>query len=335
MSTLIMFAVILFVASVVAQKKRRCLNARVGARPRPLFGGFAFLVVGALVLYWLAAPRSDSRVEHVARLVQERILDVQEELAIHNGTPLDRARQVHAYAQGRAIVEREKVKQMIANAATKVTDDNIKILNVTAQDGSGDEDPKQTGDTKLPAEADVSTPPAAPRPKWVDEPTGLVNGVYYKNVSSGPYATVAGCDEALPAELNIAVDQFIDSYLGSGASHLVHLPLGYVQDELVKARYEETSDFSIGPMKNVHVQLVFDGKAREVIKRRYQNALADVRMKEVAIGAGSVLLLLGAMFSYLKLDTATRGYYTGRLRVATALAILGGGAAVFSLVRHL
>jgi hypothetical protein len=32
--------------------------------------------------------------------------------------------------------------------------------------------------------------------------------------------------------------------------------------------------------------------------------------------------LLGTLFSYFKIDTATRGYYTGRLQFVTAGAIL-------------
>ena len=37
---------------------------------------------------------------------------------------------------------------------------------------------------------------------------------------------------------------------------------------------------------------------------------------------GLVLALLGTMFGYLKIDTATRGYYTRRLQLVSTLAIL-------------
>jgi purine-cytosine permease-like protein len=49
---------------------------------------------------------------------------------------------------------------------------------------------------------------------------------------------------------------------------------------------------------------------------------------QTGLGAGAVLLLLGTMFSYLKLDTETRGYYTGRLQFGAAgviLAIIAAG----------
>ena len=43
---------------------------------------------------------------------------------------------------------------------------------------------------------------------------------------------------------------------------------------------------------------------------------------QTGLGVGIVILLLSTMFSYFKLDTATRGYYTGRLQFAAAAAIL-------------
>ena len=47
--------------------------------------------------------------------------------------------------------------------------------------------------------------------------------------------------------------------------------------------------------------------------------------------SGGVLLLVGSIFSYFRLDNATRGYYTGRLQflmAAAILAIVGAGALV-------
>jgi hypothetical protein len=48
-----------------------------------------------------------------------------------------------------------------------------------------------------------------------------------------------------------------------------------------------------------------------------------------AAGVGLLLAFVGTVFGYLKLDTATRGYYSGRLRFVAGLALLAivGGAA--------
>jgi hypothetical protein len=321
-SIILTLGLILTVVSIMAQRGRRSLNHKLGAHHRPLFGPFAIILI-CLVGYFMFVKDRPAKVEfaHPQFGAYDWMRDMQEDLAIHRGTRFEDAHRT----MRKIAVEREKVRRMIDDAATAEKDEIVKVSSDDAK-----VDPAVV-------EAEDSTPPAppAPRPKWLDEPTGLVNGVYYRTVVAGPYATRAACEEAMPAELNAAVDQFVDSYLGPGASQIVHLPLSYIKDEIAKQEYEETYSASFGPMKNLHRQLAFDRKVCEVLKQRYHNALAEVRMKEFAIGAGGVLLLLGTMFSYLKLDTATRGYYTGRLRLATALAILGGGAAAFSLVRHL
>jgi uncharacterized integral membrane protein len=46
------------------------------------------------------------------------------------------------------------------------------------------------------------------------------------------------------------------------------------------------------------------------------------RLRGLALGFGAVLCLLSVVFGYFRLDTATRGYYTGRLQFLAATAIL-------------
>ena len=43
----------------------------------------------------------------------------------------------------------------------------------------------------------------------------------------------------------------------------------------------------------------------------------------VGVGAVSILGLVGLVFALLKVDTATKGYYTKRLFIGVPLAILG------------
>jgi hypothetical protein len=66
---------------------------------------------------------------------------------------------------------------------------------------------------------------------------------------------------------------------------------------------------------------------------RWSQIRARSRLAQAGLGIGVIVLLLGTMFSYFKLDTATRGYYTGRLQFATAGTILTLVAASVLLVR--
>ena len=86
-------------------------------------------------------------------------------------------------------------------------------------------------------------------------------------------------------------------------------------------------------MNQVHAQLVFDDKFRDEIEHRWSEVTSKSRLAQTGLGAGVVLLLLSTLFSYFKVDTATKGYYTGRLQFATAGAILALVAASVLLAK--
>ena len=68
-------------------------------------------------------------------------------------------------------------------------------------------------------------------------------------------------------------------------------------------------------------------------KRIQRNAQIEHRLLEVAGGTAAVMLVLGAVFGYLKLDTLTRGYYTRRLQLAAGVVILTVAAGTVYVVR--
>ncbi|MEX2560587.1 MAG: hypothetical protein WD403_11770 [Pirellulales bacterium] len=53
------------------------------------------------------------------------------------------------------------------------------------------------------------------------------------------------------------------------------------------------------------------------------------------MGAGWLLGVLATFFGYLKLDTLSRGYYSGRLRFAAAAMILTQAVVAALMVRGL
>ena len=75
-------------------------------------------------------------------------------------------------------------------------------------------------------------------------------------------------------------------------------------------------------MEQVHALLEFDQSFRDELRQHWAGRIADSRLYQIGLGAGAALLLLGSVFSYFRLDNATRGYYTGRLQFLTAAAIL-------------
>ena len=169
----------------------------------------------------------------------------------------------------------------------------------------------------LPCRANSLRPGSPRRPGSSD--------TYFTTVVVGPYKTIRECEERLPAELQDATSAYIDSYLGAGASKVVHIPPAYIQDHLVKDRYVEEfqSDTpTVGTMSNLHVRLGFDRRFKTQLQRMHRDADVENRLLSVAGGAGMVLVVLGTLFGYLKLDTMRRGYYTRRLQFAAAAVIL-------------
>jgi hypothetical protein len=182
------------------------------------------------------------------------------------------------------------------------------------------------------APSSISRP--SDRPPWVEAPTDRKADVHKFAVSSGPHARRSDCVKALNDDIERVVAEYIDDHLGVGsASKLVHYDLKTIKDRFVADTYEEDVVFSIGEMKQMYAQLKFDKPFRTELDQRWHEIKASSRLLQVGLFGGSVLGFLGLVFGYLKLDTATRGYYTGRLQFGAVAAILGLAAAGVFLAR--
>lgn len=175
----------------------------------------------------------------------------------------------------------------------------------------------------------------AQRPAWVDQPPSRNGGKAVFTVTAGPHATDELCQRELNTQLRNAVDAHIDSFIGQpGAGRRVGLSVAYIRDRLVKDQYAETVQASFGPMRNVHALVEIDEDAHRLIAEQYQQALMQARLGYTAGSFGLVLVVLATAFGYLKLDTLTKGYYSGRLKVAATAVILTAAAAAALAVRQ-
>jgi hypothetical protein len=162
------------------------------------------------------------------------------------------------------------------------------------------------------------------RPDWVDRPAMLEEQTYRVEVKSGLYVTPAECQRGLNAAIAAAVERYVTIYFGDErAAALVNLEPAYLRQHLIRQPlYAETVDASVGPMQQLHALLEFDDEMRAELHRLWRQAFVSDRLRYVG-GAFSLLLAaIAAAWGYLKLDLATRGAYTRRLRWAAALAIL-------------
>jgi len=213
--------------------------------------------------------------------------------------------------------------------------DGSVVTTSSSDEPASDDEAAETGDDEhLTIQIKPDQVIIPPRPeqvaKWVESEKVRTGSVHTTAISSGPQDNERECRRALDEELMKAVDEYVDEYLGGvyaeklKASSLVGYDLGYIRRELVRPEniFHEEIQFSFGPMQQMHALVEFDDAFREGLDERWRGRVAMVRMMGTALAFGFVLALLGVVTGYFRVDTATRGYYTGRLQFSAAMVIL-------------
>ncbi len=144
----------------------------------------------------------------------------------------------------------------------------------------------------------------------------------------GPYLTQQECLAVADSEVRQAVARYDDWYLSSryGGAHgkLVRAP-GYELELNDSDRcFHEVKESRLlnEPMHSLHVRVEFPPSYRQQLDSCWQETTIARRLTRVAVFSGAVLVLLGMLYLYLRLDLATGGFYTRRLQCGVAAAIL-------------
>ncbi|MFV2069595.1 MAG: hypothetical protein ACC645_21735 [Pirellulales bacterium] len=208
-----------------------------------------------------------------------------------------------------------------------------------------------SGKTGMAAEqpdaAAADTRPSGDIPTWVRTTPKLVGSVYRRTIVSDPFSTDRECQQQLDDEMMLITCQYIDDLLGlrprSGLRdeaqdmtrahrRLAHMKItpAYLRQTICKDEYHETVDTPVnelagadmGRMRRIHLLMEFDGDVRADIKDRWREAELAGRLSTVGGGVALLIGCIAVVFGYLKLDTATKGYYTRRLQLAAGLATI-------------
>jgi hypothetical protein len=216
-----------------------------------------------------------------------------------------------------------------------------------SSDSSDSSDPSDSSDQTDPSDPsdrliiDVEPEPGGiyipPRPAWVESDDVRQGDVHTTAVSSGPHETERDCRRYLDRELKRAVDAYVDWYLGRvygdrfQASSFVNYDVSSIRGQLVRPDgvHHEVIQVSFGPMHQMHALVEFDGRfrseldgRRSELDRHWREWMVTGRLWGTALGFGVVLALLGIFCGFFRADTATRGFYTGRLQLLAAVGIL-------------
>ncbi|HWB12466.1 MAG TPA: hypothetical protein VG826_24790 [Pirellulales bacterium] len=176
--------------------------------------------------------------------------------------------------------------------------------------------------TAASAEASTDEPTGPRRPAWMDAPMGRVGDVYRTRATAGPWMSRTECERELADVLRDAVSTYADQLLGQGRGRFVNLPMSYILQNIVRGEWEERRQDTIHTMTSLHELLEFDREANQAIEASYHHSVVQSRLGYLLAGGGALVGLLTIVLGYLKLDTLTRGYYTGRLRLTALAAIL-------------
>jgi hypothetical protein len=173
------------------------------------------------------------------------------------------------------------------------------------------------------------------RPAWLESGPTYDGELFKVAVRGGPYPSLRKCESDLEQEIKLAVAEFTNDHLR--AAHAATFISYSLKDlhtrKVVREQFSEQLGTSLGLMNQMHAQLVFDDRFRDELDGRWAEIRSKSRLTQTGLGTGIVLLLLGTLYSFLKLDTATRGYYTGRLQFAAATTILALVAASVLLMK--
>ena len=196
--------------------------------------------------------------------------------------------------------------------------------------------PPTSPDDKAPSTAELTAEPtvessvdehpllSSAAPDWIRRGSYREGEVDYRLVSAGP-AYLQRVSEAELNELMVEItNRYIDERLGSRASDYVSYELKTIRERCLVTDhyYHDLQKYDVGPMYQSYAQLQFDEPFRQELDQRWRSARKRQRLVHagfISVGVFGVLLL---GYGYLRLDHATRGFYTGRLQFVAGLAAI-------------
>lgn len=162
------------------------------------------------------------------------------------------------------------------------------------------------------------------RPAWLEMAPAFERGEMKVAVRGGPYQKARDCEADLEHQVQQVVRDFIREHLHSDVAPTL---LTYTLKDLrtkhvVQQEFSEQLATRFGVMSQVHAQLVFDQSFQNELDDRWQEIRSKSRLLQLGLGVGVLMLFLATLFGFLRIDTATRGSYTGRLQFGAAAMIL-------------
>ena len=177
---------------------------------------------------------------------------------------------------------------------------------------------------------------ASSRPAWIELSEQNKLPLHTDVIKSTPWATV---EEARTEALEMAAVRALD-FAAESAPKLKNswkVPTWLVADQMLREPIfveEFDWDFSatLAPMHRAYAYLDLSPDKRDLLLGTWRQELMHRRMNQIGGGLGFVVICLITLVTYLRLDDATRGYYSRWLGTAAAAAVAGSAAALYTWI---
>lgn len=300
--------------------------------------GLGALLLAGLLLPMIAYRRSAVQVQHgeaASRMheLEMRHWEIAPPIQVH---PQLAPPQAAPPAPAAQMEMQEVPAYMLPAEVSTEAEVSADVASPSDESSSSDESWGEKKESAPSATAEAVT--STPRPEWMKEAlTPTRDFVERRVIHIERYSTIDELQTELPEQLRVAMTEFMAKNIDYSAPDLVKLPPGYVVDHGILAdRWTEVipeHEHSLGrPMYSLHVLLQFDKNVRNDLQLRYEQAKVGYRLGAFGVGGGLLLSLLATLYGYLKLDTLTKGFYTGRLRLAAGLTGASAATAAAALM---
>ncbi|MFO0896699.1 MAG: hypothetical protein U0836_04640 [Pirellulales bacterium] len=201
--------------------------------------------------------------------------------------------------------------------------------------------PVPTAQPEIPAGAKV----VEKAPDWIHEPAHFdpTNYTYTHVVKSGTATTPFELNRKLNQEITDVTRLYLSEAIDPAAAGL-QVPIEYLRQKVVKQQHTESvrRQFN-GPagfddpgavtyVQETWARLEYGPDVKRDLSLMWDQHVAERRLWQVG-GVGALVMgVLASALGYLRLDTATKGFYTRTLRWGAVGVILALVAAAFTLV---
>ena len=190
---------------------------------------------------------------------------------------------------------------VMANIETSTTPAMTKAVEKASPGAKPSDEKKESAAKEAPK---VETEDKGARPKWVDAPDAYVGTVYEMTVMSGPFTDDLQCVEAMPREIQTRIEKYVaEVYRGGQGPGAVSISIESLLAELpqlITAKYQETRDTSVGPMRVHYAQLSFGEGVNRWIEGNLRDLAIRRRIEYLGTGITGVLAALGVAWVCLK-----------------------------------